>query len=190
MPSGRSDGRQPARRGERTSTSRTGRSAAARRRPRGSGGSSNRSTGAKASGTRPGGQGSARPKPSTGGAFKLSSTRRAAVLAILVCAMALSVSVPLQTYLSQRQELSMRQHQQEQLREEVQALEQRKARLSDPQHVEAEARRRLGYVRPGETPYVVHLPEQKKPKADEPAPAEPADEPWYQQLWNSLTGKE
>lgn len=185
MPSGRSDGRQPGRRGERTPSRRTDRSATTRRRPRGSSGSSN-----KGNGKRPGGQGSGRPQPSTGGAFKLSSTRRAAVLAILVCAMALSVSVPLRTYLSQRDELAMHQQQQEQLRAEVRKLEQRKDRLSDPQHVEAEARRRLGYVRPGETPFVVHLPERKKQQTDGAAPAKPTEEPWYQQLWNSLTGKE
>ncbi len=134
-----------------------------------------------------GGQRSTRPRPGTGGAFKLSSTRRAAVLAILVCAMALSVSVPLRTYMSQRDELQAKQQQQAELAEDVRELTKRKDRLSDPQHVEAEARRRLGLVRPGETPYVVHLPPDKKPEKPEPAP-KPKGVPWYQQLWQSLTG--
>ncbi len=183
MPSGRSDGRQSRRRGERAPSGRTDRSAAARRRPRAVTGSSGTGPG-----KRPGGQSPARPQPSTGGAFKLSSTRRAAVLAIVVCAMALSVSVPLRTYLSQREELAMRHQQQEQIRQEVRALERRKALLSDPQHVEAEARRRLGYVRPGETPYIVRLSERERPDTERPAPP-PEDDPWYEQLWNSLTGK-
>src|SRR5205823_3711751 len=110
------------------------------------------------SGKRPGGKASSarpRPKSSTGGAFKLSSTRRAAVLALLVCALGLSVSVPLRTYLSQREELATQRQKQAELTRQVRELEQRRVELSDPAQVEAEARERLGYVRPGETPYIV-----------------------------------
>ncbi|GAA2813153.1 hypothetical protein GCM10010470_55770 [Saccharopolyspora taberi] len=139
---------------------------------------------------RPGGQPSARPRPKSGsaGAFGLSSTRRAAVLATVVCAMALSVSVPLRTYLSQRDELATQEQRQVELAREVQDLRQRKAELSDPAHVEAEARARLGYVRPGETPYIVEVPAQ--PEAA-PQPQEPPDDgrAWYEQLWDSVTGK-
>jgi len=88
----------------------------------------------------------------------LSSTRRAAVLALVVCAVALSVAVPLRNYFAQRSALEETLHQQERLREQVDGLEQRKAQLSDPAQVEVEARDRLRYVRPGETPYVVQLP--------------------------------
>ncbi|RCW39977.1 septum formation initiator [Halopolyspora algeriensis] len=145
---------------------------------------------ARGRGKRPGGQGSARPRslPGTGGAFKLSSTRRAAVLALVVCAMALSVSVPLRTYLSQQEELAMRQQQQAELSRDVRELVERKQRLSDPARIEAEARKRLGYVRPGETPYKVHLPEQQERQNSKSAP-ETVEKPWYQQLWQSLIGK-
>src|SRR2546421_10562488 len=101
-----------------------------------------RRDGARGSGRRPGRQSPARarPKSSTGGAFKLSSTRRAAGLAILVCVMALSVAVPLRTYLSQRAELAAQDQQQADLARQVRELEQRKQELSDPAQVEAEAR--------------------------------------------------
>ena len=143
-------------------------------------------------GKRSGGQPSARPRPksrsSSGGAFKLSSTRRAAVLATVVCAMALSVSVPLRTYLSQRDELAHQQQREVELAREVQDLQQRKAELSDPAHVEAEARARLGYVRPGETPYIVEVP--APPPEAPPVPEQPGDgRAWYEQLWDSVTGK-
>ncbi|SEG79694.1 Septum formation initiator [Saccharopolyspora kobensis] len=148
-------------------------------------------TSGKSSGKRPGRQSSSRPRPrsSTGGAFKLSSTRRAAGLAMLFCVMALSVSVPLRTYLSQRAELSTQEQQRAELTQQVSDLEKRKEELSDPAQLEAEARARLGYVRPGETPYIVQVPTEPAPP---PPPAESADDglPWYEELWNSVTGKE
>lgn len=129
-----------------------------------------------------------RAKSSTGGAFKLSSTRRAAVLALLVCVMALSVAVPLRTYLSQRDELAAQETQRVELEIQVRELEQRKQELSDPAQVEAEARARLGYVRPGETPYIVEVPQAPAP----PPPRAPGDDgvPWYEEMWNSVLGKE
>jgi cell division protein FtsB len=107
-------------------------------------------------------------------------TRRAVVLALVVCALALSVAVPLRNYLSQRGELAEVEQQQQRLREQVEELDRRKAELSDPAQVEAEARRRLRYVRPGETPYVVPLPGgQESPGQESPAPApEEQPQPW------------
>ncbi|GAA2331608.1 hypothetical protein GCM10009854_03420 [Saccharopolyspora halophila] len=128
------------------------------------------------------------PRSSTGGAFKLSSTRRAAVLALLVCVMALSVAVPLRTYLSQSDELAAQRHQEKVLEAQVRELEQRREQLSDPKQIEAEARARLGYVKPGETPYIVQVPETPAP----PSPKEPDADgvPWYEKLWKSVVGKE
>ncbi len=111
------------------------------------------------------------------------------MLAILVCAMLLSVSVPLRTYLSQGEELAAKQQQHADLERQVRELDHRKEVLSDPARVEAEARERLGYVRPGETPYIVQVPVE--PPASPQAPPAPTTDgkPWYQQLWKSLTGK-
>ncbi|MCE6994413.1 septum formation initiator family protein [Saccharothrix sp. S26] len=127
----------------------------------------------------------------TGGAFGMTGTRRAALLAMVVCALALSIAVPLRTYLAQREELREVTASQETLRAEVGQLEQRKRELADPAHVEAESRRRLHYVRPGETPYIVQLPgdeerelEQQRP---ETKPAE--DKAWYEQLWDSAAAR-
>ncbi|WP_167166824.1 FtsB family cell division protein [Saccharomonospora amisosensis] len=116
----------------------------------------------------------------------LSTTRRAAVVAIVVCALAFTIAVPLRTYLSQRADVAEQEQRQAELRGQVAQLEQRHAELSDPAQVEAEARRRLGYVMPGETPYMVQLPEDdrgERPQQDEAAP--PRDS-WYQNLWNSV----
>jgi cell division protein FtsB len=120
----------------------------------------------------------------------LSNTRRAAVAAIVVCALAFTVAVPLRTYLSQRSDMSVQEQRQEQLEAEVAEFEERKAELADPTQVEAEARRRLRYVMPGETPYMVQLPEDER-EAEQPPPGQGQvpDGAWYQRLWDSAAGR-
>jgi cell division protein FtsB len=120
-----------------------------------------------------------------GRALGVTSARRAAMLALVVVAVALSVAVPLRNYLSQRSELAEVHEQQQILADKVGELERRRALLADPRQIEAQARERLRYVRPGETPYVVQLP---------PAPVvipgtDPgAQQPWYSWLWDSIVG--
>jgi cell division protein FtsB len=117
------------------------------------------------------------------------TTRRAALLALVVCALALSVAVPLHTYLSQRNDLQAQLQQQAALRAQAGQLEQRESQLSDPAQVEAEARTRLHYVMPGETPYVVQLP-GSVPVVGSSTPGQktPPSTSWYQKLWNSIQG--
>lgn len=120
-------------------------------------------------------------------AFGLSTTRRAAVLAIVVCALALTVAVPLRTYLSQRDEVQIQEQRQAELREQVEALKRRKAQLEDPAQVMAEARRRLRYVMPGETPYMVELPGDTKDEKNQTEQRAVAEESWYLTLWNAVS---
>nr|WP_243658791.1 septum formation initiator family protein [Tamaricihabitans halophyticus] len=117
------------------------------------------------------------------------NTRRAAVLVLVVAALAFSLAVPLRTYLTQRAEVSVQEQRSANLREQVERLENRKAQLEDPTQIEAEARERLRYVMPGETPYIVQLPgdegagggNDEKPR---PAPSKA----WYEELWSDMTG--
>ncbi len=119
----------------------------------------------------------------------MSTTRRAAVVAIVVCALAFTIAVPLRTYLAQRTEIREQQAQQAQLQQTVAQLQGRKAELSDPAQIEAEARRRLRYVKPGETPYIVQLPEDKAPDAAPQQGQQPAAAgSWYENLWNQVSG--
>nr|WP_209648054.1 septum formation initiator family protein [Kibdelosporangium banguiense] len=117
-----------------------------------------------------------------------TTTRRAAILATIVCALALSIAVPLRTYLSQRDEVAAQERLQAERRALVQRLEERKAQLADPAQIQAEARRRLRYVMPGETPYMVQLPGDVGVESGRQptAPAGP-EQPWFQSLWNSIT---
>jgi len=112
----------------------------------------------------------------------LSSTRRAALLAVVVCALALSVAVPLRNYVLQRQELAAVTERQRVLAEEVARLTLDRDRLADPAETQAQARTRLGYVNPGEIPYVVQLPGQ----VGTGRVAELGDAPWYARLWSEV----
>ena len=124
-----------------------------------------------------------------GRAWGRLTTRRAAFLALVVCALALSVAVPLNTYLSQKDALAAQLRQQESLRTQESALEKREQQLSDPAQIEAEAKSRLRYVLPGETPYVVQLPGSSPVSGgSSPAQQQVAGSSWYQALWNSIVG--
>jgi cell division protein FtsL len=118
----------------------------------------------------------------TTGLLGLSSTRRAAILALVVCALALTVVVPLRNYVSQRQELAAVTQRQEALANEVTQLQAERARLANPAEVEAQARSRLGYVVPGEVPYVVQLP--SGPVG--PGAGLGGGAPWYRTLWRQV----
>jgi cell division protein FtsB len=115
------------------------------------------------------------------------TTRRTALLALVVCALALSIAVPLHTYLSQRDDLQAQTQAQETLRTQKAQLQQREQQLSDPAQVEAEARTRFHYVMPGETPYVVQLPANLPPGGKSHTPQRAGSTTsWYQTLWNSI----
>ena len=61
--------------------------------------------------------------------------------------------------------------------------------LNTPEEIEKLAREKLGYVRPGETSYVVLAPAESEPPTPEPQP-EPLPEPktWVDQVWDFISG--
>jgi cell division protein FtsB len=122
-----------------------------------------------------------------GGRSRSNLTSRAAILAIVMCAIALSLAYPLKEYVAQRNEIQQLTHDQAVAQRRVEELTKKQARLSDPAYVKGEARRRLHFcdADPGEKCYVVldgnggaGLKNQKTgtPKAP----------PWYQTLWKSV----
>ena len=113
------------------------------------------------------------------------STARAVILAVVVCALALTLAMPLRTYFSQRAELEQVLAEGEALEEEVADLETEKVQLNDPTRIAAEARSRLRWVMPGETPYTVQLPGDVGPTEEEVEEAKKAEGPWYRSLWES-----
>lgn len=117
-----------------------------------------------------------------------SAARRAAILAVVVCVLTLTIAGPVRTYFGQRTEMKQLKATEEQLRAQIADLEQQKAKLADPVFIAAQARERLGFVMPGEIPYQVQLPPGAVvPGApDEEPTAVNRDQPWYTALWHTI----
>lgn len=137
-------------------------------------------------------------------------TGRAALLALVVCGLVVALAYPLRQYAAQRADIAEERRELEETRERVEQLRDEKARWQDPAYVEQQARKRLQYVRPGETSLLL-TPEQdsdgeRDGEENDAAPdAEGADEeaarreaarrddldaasrrPWYDNLWDSI----
>jgi len=73
-------------------------------------------------------------------------------------------------------------------------LEERLDALHTPIEIERLARERLGYVREGETAFVVVSPRNPDPAPSAEDPVEMAemieDEPWYSRWWSYLSGSD
>jgi cell division protein FtsB len=110
------------------------------------------------------------------------------VLGLVVCALVLSLAYPLKEYLAQRGELARLEQQRVAAQQRVSDLEARRRQLADPAYVKAQARKRLQYVLPGESVYVVVTPSPAAP-APPPTASSPAvgsDGSWYDRLWGTV----
>jgi len=109
------------------------------------------------------------------------------VLAVVLCAIVLTLAYPLREYLSQRGEIARLQQQQRDGAVAVAAMESANRRWADPEYVRSQARQRLHFVLPGETAYAVLLPPSAPPTWS-PLPGGAADStgPWYRRLWSSV----
>ncbi|MGH3583534.1 MAG: FtsB family cell division protein, partial [Mycobacterium sp.] len=110
-----------------------------------------------------------------------SAARRAAILAVVVCVLTLTIAGPVRTYFAQRAEMNQLKTAETQLRSQIDDLEQQKVKLADPVFIAAQARERLGFVMPGDIPYQVQLPPSAATPAapgTEDAPVKSTD-PWY-----------
>lgn len=131
--------------------------------------------------------------PSQAGPSGRGLTSRAAGLGLVVCALAVTAALPLRDFLDQRGELAAAERRNAQTRARVAALEEQARQLKDPAYVQAEARRRLHFVTPGETAYVlIPLPTASPSPSATPSPGTrapaPVDEdaPWWTQAWSTV----
>ncbi|MDI9895047.1 septum formation initiator family protein [Rhodococcus sp. IEGM 1381] len=113
------------------------------------------------------------------------STGRAVILGVVVCALALTLAVPLRTYFSQRSELESVLAERQALQNDVDDLRTQKSQLDEPSRIAADARERLRFVMPGETPYQVQLPGDYGKTLEELATDSAPTGPWYTDLWNT-----
>ena len=131
----------------------------------------------RAVGARTGSRRTGRRRPWTG----RLSVGRAAVLVLVLVTVVVSAALPLREFLRQRGEIDALASSNASARERVAALEAEHERLEDPAHLAAEARRRLHFVLPGETAYILLTPPPDASAADRRART-----PWYTQLWGSV----
>jgi hypothetical protein len=112
------------------------------------------------------------------------------VLGLVFCALVVSAALPLRQYLSQRGQIAAAEARQEQDRARVRALQDRLRQLQDPAYVKAQARTRLHFVLPGETPYVLITPSAAPRPPGRSAlggvSAPGPEAPWYSQLWSTV----
>ncbi|HEY8480512.1 MAG TPA: septum formation initiator family protein [Spirillospora sp.] len=112
-------------------------------------------------------------------------TSRAAILAVVVCAIALSLAYPVREYIAQRQEIAELRQKEAEARRQVEILAQRKQQLGDKSYIEREATRRLHYCRPDVKCYIVLDNEGDGARqANEGGPTRRP--PWYETLWRSV----
>lgn len=118
-------------------------------------------------------------------------TGRAAILVLVLAVLAVSYASSLRAYLEQRSHIGDLKAQIAERRANIDELEREKQRWKDPAYVRAQARERFGYVRPGETPFVV-LGKDGEPLESEAELTDPdtiAQEPpraWFDDAWDSV----
>jgi cell division protein FtsB len=105
------------------------------------------------------------------------------VLAMVICAIALSLAYPVREYIAQRQQIDQLMAQQQTLTEQVKALQQQDVELSQAWYIEQQARDQLHMCYPDEQCYeVVSGQPVRTPVKQQQAPADP----WYAKLWQSV----
>jgi cell division protein FtsL len=111
-------------------------------------------------------------------------TGRAAVLAVVICAIALSLAYPIREYVNQRRQIDALVTQQQSMLAQVKSLQAQQARLTSPAYIEQLARQELNMCFPGTRCYIVEGSQPPPGTAAQAAKAGPA--PWYDKLWRSV----
>ena len=113
-------------------------------------------------------------------------TGRATVLIVVFVALALAYTYPLRVYLAQESQIAQLEADQAAQREQIAQKSLQLQKWRDPAYLSAEAREKLFYVAPGETPLLVFSdPAGAAREAGAASPA-PAPDRWYDTLWSSV----
>ena len=110
-------------------------------------------------------------------------TGRAAVLAVVICAIALSLAYPVREYISQRQQVDQLVTQQRSMLAQVKGLQAQQAKLSSPSYIEQLARQELDMCFPRTQCYIVEG--GQSPLITAPA-QQPGRASWYETVWHSV----
>ena len=110
-------------------------------------------------------------------------TGRAALLAVVICAIALSLAYPVREYIAQRQQIDQLLAQQETMSAQVRALEAEDSKLSQTWYIEQEAEDQLHMCFPQEQCYEVVSGQSAAAATAKP---QAVADPWYAKLWGSV----
>ena len=109
-------------------------------------------------------------------------TSRAAVLAVVLCAIALTLAYPVREYIADRRQIDQLAAQNAQIAIEVKHLRAEQHALATPARIEQEARDDLHMCFPSQTCYEVIDPV----KSHASGASAHATAPWYARLWKSV----
>jgi len=110
-------------------------------------------------------------------------TPRAAILALVICSIALALAYPVREYIAQRRQIDRLLDQRHQIGTRLKSLQQEQRRLKDPVYIEKLARDRLHMCLPTQMCYEIISPASKGANG---AAAQRDSEPWYAKLWSSV----
>jgi len=110
-------------------------------------------------------------------------TSRAAVLAVVICAIALSLAYPVREYVAQRQQIDELVAQQQMMQAQLKNLTAQRDQLYDPAYIEQLAGEKLQMCYPDARCYVI---ENGQSVIGAPARSQPGPAPWYSKLWHSV----
>jgi cell division protein FtsL len=110
-------------------------------------------------------------------------TSRAAVLAVVICAIALSLAYPVREYIAQRRQIDELVAEQQMMQGQVTNLIAERAMYSDRVYVEQTAEQNLHMCLPGAECYVILSGQSVIGAAKQ---ARSASAPWYSKLWHSV----
>jgi cell division protein FtsB len=128
------------------------------------------------------GQRPAEPRGFRAGAVRPHFTGRAAVLAIVLCGIALSLAYPVREYISQRRQIDQLLAQSARITLHRKQLEAENKLLHSPVYIAEQARDRLHMCLPTQMCYEI-IGTSRKPKA---IAATVAVSPWYGRMWSSV----
>ncbi len=110
-------------------------------------------------------------------------TSRAAVLAVVLCAIALSLAYPVREYIAQRRQIDQLEVQRQAIALQLGQLERQQQLLSSDAYVEQQAEDRLHMCLPAQTCYVII---NRPPPAARATGSHAPGTPWYERLWESV----
>ena len=105
------------------------------------------------------------------------------MLAVVICAIALSLAYPVREYIAQRQQIDQLVAEQQMMAAQVKDLRAEQGQLTNPAYIKQMASQELHMCMPNAQCYVI---EGSQPVLGQPQAKVAAAAPWYSTLWHSV----